>query len=228
MYQIISLGELIESPELLLSEIDDLKKELLMIGRQLEDLEVENDRLEIKLELEDKAAKLTNCTDLSELTENLDRLLQIRMKKTSVRPSNNFDDFKATLTRIKNAVQVTSLTPTRPPRPSAPWKPRATKAPKLIPVAVETEYEKQQRNGVCMTESSSKLSVQATSVWKRGKGEEKKDAILLPLAELKLAAFRKDPKALNGTRIKNTRSHASISQLLTILVKPKSKLLKCN
>ena len=189
-----------ETPELLAAEVEQLKKELLTIGRQLEDLELENDRLEIRLELEEKAKSMTNCTDLADLTENLDSLLQIRMKKTSVRPSNSFDEFKSTLERIKSAITVNSQVPTRSPIPAEKWKPRSTKAPKLIPVAVETNYEKQQRNGVVydrVTFKAERAKKRAENKKNRAKKQEKSapiSEIRFPLIDLKLAAFGRDPQ----------------------------------
>ena len=189
-----------ETPELLAAEVEQLKKELLTIGRQLEDLELENDRLEIRLELEEKAKSMTNCTDLADLTENLNSLLQIRMKKTSVRPSNSFDEFKSTLERIKSAITVNSQVPTRSPIPAEKWKPRSTKAPKLIPVAVETNYEKQQRNGVVydrVTFKAERAKKRAENKKNRAEKQEKSapiSEIRFPLIDLKLAAFGRDPQ----------------------------------
>ena len=192
----------LETPELLAAEVEQLKKELLTIGRQLEDLELENDRLEIRLELEEKAKSMTNCSDLADLTENLDSLLQIRMKKTSVRPSNSFDEFKSTLARIKSAITVHSQVPTRSPIPAEKWKPRSTKAPKLIPVAVETNYEKQQRNGVVYdrvtfrTERAKKRAENKKNRVEKQQKQEKSgqiSEIRFPLIDLKLAAFGRDP-----------------------------------
>ena len=60
----------------------------------------------------------------------------------------SFDDFRDTLAKIKDAIQVQSAVPTRSPRPNEKWKVRSTRAPKLFPVAVETEFEKRSKNGV--------------------------------------------------------------------------------
>ena len=169
-----------------------------MIGRQLEDMEMENDRLEIRLELEEKAKSLTNCSDLADLTDNLDSLLQIRMKKTSRRPSNSFDEFKSTLARIKSALTVTQSIPTRAPVLAAKWKPRATKAPRLIPVAVETSYEQQQRNGVLYD----RVQFKAERARKREENKKNRKSeksaqlgqVRLPLIDLKQAAFGTRPE----------------------------------
>ena len=169
-----------------------------MIGRQMEDLEMDNERLGIRLELEEKAKQLTNCSDLADLTENLDSLLQIRMKKTSRRPSNSFDEFKSTLERIRNVLHITSQTPTKSPIPAEKWKPRSTKAPRMIPVAVETEYEKQQRNGVIYD----RVQFKAERAKKRELGKKTRKVgkssllgeVRFPLIDLKLAAFGREPQ----------------------------------
>ena len=40
------------------------------------------------------------------------------------------------------------MVPTRSPRPNEKWKVRSTRAPKLYPVPVETEFEVRIKNGV--------------------------------------------------------------------------------
>ena len=66
----------------------------------------------------------------------------------SLKSKKSFDDFRDTLAKIKDAIQVQSAVPTRSPRPNEKWKVRSTRAPKLFPVAVETEFEKRSKNGV--------------------------------------------------------------------------------
>ena len=84
----IFLDELVDNPSLLIAEVEDLKRELLALGRELENLQLNNDRLQIKLELEGKSKELENCTNFQELSDGLNNLLQQRIKKTNIRPSN--------------------------------------------------------------------------------------------------------------------------------------------
>ena len=85
---IIFSDELVDNPSLLIAEVEDLKRELLALGRELENLQLDNDRLQIKLELEGKSKELENCTNFQELSDGLNDLLQQRIKKTNIRPSN--------------------------------------------------------------------------------------------------------------------------------------------
>ena len=80
--------ELVDNPGLLIAEVEDLKRELLALGKELENLQLDNDRLQIKLELEGKSKELENCTNFQELSDGLNDLLQQRIKKTNMRPSN--------------------------------------------------------------------------------------------------------------------------------------------
>ena len=82
------LDELVDNPGLLIAEVEDLKRELLALGKELENLQLDNDRLQIKLELEGKSKELENCTNFQELSDGLNDLLQQRIKKTNIRPSN--------------------------------------------------------------------------------------------------------------------------------------------
>ena len=84
----IFLDELVDNPGLLIAEVEDLKRELLALGKELENLQLDNDRLQIKLELEGKSKELENCTNFQELSDGLNNLLQQRIKKTNLRPSN--------------------------------------------------------------------------------------------------------------------------------------------
>ena len=71
-----------------------------------------------------------------------------RFSDSSLKIKQSFDDFRDTLAKIKDAIQVQSAVPTRSPKPNEKWKVRSTRAPKLFPVAVETEFEKRSKNGV--------------------------------------------------------------------------------
>ena len=77
-----------DNPGLLIAEVEDLERELLALGKELENLQLDNDRLQIKLELEGKSKELENCTNFQELSDGLNDLLQQRIKKTNIRPSN--------------------------------------------------------------------------------------------------------------------------------------------